>query len=289
MPFISVIIPTYSRKHLVGRAVDSVLHQSYPDFELIVVDDASEDGTDELEYFSGSNSRVNYLRLPLHRGVAAARNTGVSRSTGAWICFLDSDDVWHKDKLQKQVSWHETHKEFRIFQTQEIWIRKGVRVNPPKTHAKIHGYQFRENLERCMITPSSVMMEKRLFLESGGFNESLPACEDYDLWLRITSAYPVGLIDEPLLTRFGGHDDQLSGVVPILDRFRIRSILDILNSKKLSKEQSDLARSQLIKKALIVTNGFKKRGKKNDYETYQRLAEKYKKEAPSSGFAAYFL
>jgi|WetSurMetagenome_2_1015567.scaffolds.fasta_scaffold170981_1 glycosyltransferase involved in cell wall biosynthesis len=289
MPFISVIIPTYNRKKLLCRAIDSVMRQTFHDFELIVVDDASEDGTHGLAYFSGENTVVQYIGLPLHRGVAAARNLGVSKSLGTWICFLDSDDEWHKDKLKKQVAWHEAHKELRISQTQEIWIRNSVRVNPPKTHAKIHGIQFKENLERCMITPSSVMMEKRLFLEMGGFNESLPACEDYDLWLRITSAYPVGLLDELLLTRYGGHDDQLSSMVPILDRFRIRGIVDIMNSGKLSQEQNDWAGRQLVKKAEILAGGHKKRGKKDEHEFYQRLARRYRKQGPSSALAAPFI
>jgi glycosyltransferase involved in cell wall biosynthesis len=289
MPFISVIIPTYNRKELVGRAIDSVLKQSYRDFELIVVDDASEDGTGELPCFSGDHE-IRYVQLPLHRGVAAARNIGVSMSAGEWLCFLDSDDEWHRDKLKKQVAWHEAHREFRIFQTQEIWIRGGVRVNAPKTHAKIHGHQFKENLERCMITPSSVMMEKRLFLESGGFNETLPACEDYDLWLRIASVYPVGLLQEPLLTRFGGRSDQLSSMVPVLDRFRVRGILDILKTGRLSQEQRDAARKQVVKKARILANGYHKRGKKDEYEFYQQLAREYgSEEIPSSRPAAGFL
>ena len=276
MPLISVIIPTYNRKELVGRAIDSVRSQTYTDWELIVVDDASEDGTGNREDIAGNDIPLTYIRLPLHRGVAAARNIGVAHSTGSWISFLDSDDVWHRDKLQKQVQWLKTHDDFRIFQTREIWIRKGVRVNAPMTHSKIHGFQFKENLTRCMITPSSVMMEKKLFLEVGGFNESLPACEDYDLWLRITSAYPVGLLDEPLLTRYGGHGDQLSAVVAILDRFRIRSILDLLNGRKLSQEHIELARQELVKKATIVANGYNKRGKKENGEIYQRLARQYR-------------
>jgi glycosyltransferase involved in cell wall biosynthesis len=280
MPFISVIIPTYNRKDLLPRAINSVRDQTYTDFELIVVDDASEDETGALECFTDDQPSIHSIRFPCHRGVSAARNIGVAQSKGPWICFLDSDDVWHKNKLKKQVLWHNAHKEFRIFQTQELWIRNGVRVNPPKTHAKIHGLQFKENLERCMITPSSVMIEKRLFLESGGFNESLPACEDYDLWLRITSTHPVGLLDEPLLIRYGGHDDQLSAIMPVLDRFRIRSILDCLNRGKLSKEQVDLARQQLVKKALIVANGYKKRGKKDYYEFYLQLAQQYRRQEP---------
>jgi glycosyltransferase involved in cell wall biosynthesis len=252
-----------------------VINQTFSDWELIVVDDASDDGTGDLFETAEKDPRIRYSRLPLHRGVSAARNAGVSMSGGTWLCFLDSDDEWHKNKLRKQVAWLSDNRGFRIVQTQEIWMRKGVRVNPPLTHAKVHGYQFSENLERCMITPSSVMLERSLFLECGGFNESLPACEDYDLWLRITSAFPVGLLDEPLLTRHGGRDDQLSASVPVLDRFRIRSILDLLGSGKLSEEQTDLARRQLVKKAGIVANGYTKRGNKEYGEIYERLARRY--------------
>jgi glycosyltransferase involved in cell wall biosynthesis len=272
MPFISVIIPTYNRKALLGRAIDSVKRQTYTDWEMIIVDDASDDGTGNLPEIMKNDFPITYIQLPLHRGVAAARNFGVAKSSGSWLCFLDSDDEWHKEKLQKQIAWLKDHRQFRIIQSQEIWIRKGMRVNPPLTHTKIGGFQFKENLERCMITPSSVMMEKSLFMECGGFNESLPACEDYDLWLRITSVYPVGLLDEPLLTRYGGRSDQLSAIVPILDRFRIRSILDLLNSHTLSREQTQLARRELEKKAMIVANGYAKRGKKEYGEIYQRLA-----------------
>jgi glycosyltransferase involved in cell wall biosynthesis len=274
MPFVSVIIPTYNRKHLLQRAIDSVLQQTYADWELIVVDDASEDATGALDVFSGLISNLTYLRLPAHCGVSAVRNRGVGLARGEWICFLDSDDQWHKDKLKKQVAWHDANREYRLFQTREIWIRNNVRVNPPKTHEKIHGFQFKESLHRCMITPSSVMMEKALFLEAGGFNESLPACEDYDLWLRITCRYPVGLIDEPLLTRYGGHGDQLSSMIMGLDRFRIRSILDCIKGNMLSDDQCKYALAVLIKKALIVANGYKKRGKQDEYEHYLRIARR---------------
>ncbi len=274
MPFVSVIIPTYNRKHLLTRAIDSVLGQIYSDWELIVVDDASEDATGALDVFSGLIPNLTYVRLDAHCGVSAARNRGVGLALGEWICFLDSDDQWHRDKLKKQVAWHDVNREYRIVQTREIWIRNNVRVNPPKTHEKIHGFQFKESLHRCMITPSSVMMEKALFLEAGGFNESLPACEDYDLWLRITCRYPVGLIDEPLLTRYGGHGDQLSSMIMGLDRFRIRSILDCIKGRMLSDDQRKCAMAVLIKKALIVANGYKKRGKQDEYEHYLRIARR---------------
>jgi glycosyltransferase involved in cell wall biosynthesis len=275
MPLLSIIIPTYNRKKLIMRAIDSVFQQSLDCWEMVVVDDASQDATETLDVFSGNNSKLSYTRFDLHRGVSAARNMGVSKAAGQWICFLDSDDQWHRNKLKKQIAWIETHASFRICQTQEIWMRNGVRVNPPKTHQKIQGVQFKESLERCMITPSSVMMEKTMFWEAGGFNETLPVCEDYDLWLRITPDHPIGLVDEPLLTRFGGHPDQLSGSVMGLDRFRIRSILDLLAGSKLTEAQRMQALGVLVKKAFIVADGYKKRGNIEEYEQYRRIARYY--------------
>jgi glycosyltransferase involved in cell wall biosynthesis len=274
MPHVSVIIPTYNRRSLLARAVSSVLCQSFTDLEVIIVDDASDDSTECLDIFSNRHSivPVRYVRLDSHRGVSAARNRGVLESTGAWIAFLDSDDEWFPGKLARQKTWHDANLSYRISQTKEIWIRNGRRVNPPLSHEKKQGYIFEQSLKRCMITPSSVMMRKELFLEAGGFNESLPACEDYDLWLKITCANPVGLIDEHLMTRYGGHADQLSNAVMALDRFRIRSILDLLKSGILAADQDRLARRELGVKSDIVANGFAKRGRKVEYERYRRIA-----------------
>jgi glycosyltransferase involved in cell wall biosynthesis len=275
MPLVSVIIPTYNRALLLPRAVASVCAQTFTDFECIVVDDGS---TDETSAFLGNADlpdAVRHIRFPGNRGVAAARNAGVAAATGLWLAFLDSDDEWNRAKLSLQMEWHALNPEFRISQTKEIWIRGGVRVNPPATHEKVGGFIFEQCLHRCMITPSSVVIRESLFREAGGFNESFPACEDYDLWLRITSTCPVGLVDKYLLTRYGGHDDQLSATVPGLDRFRIQSIINALGTGRLSASQVSLARATLVTKALIVANGSKKRGKIAEYEQYSDIARTY--------------
>jgi glycosyltransferase involved in cell wall biosynthesis len=275
-PFVSVIIPTFNRKELCRKAVSSVLNQTYKNYELIVVDDCSDDGT-SAEYLFGKEQRNTYIRQKYNCGVSKSRNTGVSHSKAEWIAFLDSDDEWHPNKLEKQVQWISNNPSYNIVQTKEIWIRKGVRVNPPKTHEKIAGLIFKESLERCMITPSSVMLRKKLFIEIGTFNESIPACEDYGLWLRITLNHPVGLIDEYLLTRNGGRKDQLSLSVGVLDKFRVRTLLDLLNYGKLNIEQKSLVCKTLVKKAEIVANGLKKRNKVDEYERFRRIADQYRK------------
>jgi glycosyltransferase involved in cell wall biosynthesis len=275
MPLVSVIIPTFNRASLIDRAVSSVLSQTFHDYECIVVDDASDDGTHRLQLFTSPPPRLSYIRLAAHCGVSKARNAGVAASSGRWIAFLDSDDEWLPRKLEKQVQWHHEHPEYAISQTKEIWVRHGTRVNPPKTHEKKEGYIFEQSLKRCMVTPSSVMLTRALFLDTGGFDESLPACEDYDLWLRITCRLPVGLVDEHLLTRYGGHGDQLSATVAALDRFRIQSISGLLESKKLSPEQAHRAKAELSTKAAIVANGYKKRGNRGEYERYSEIAKTF--------------
>jgi glycosyltransferase involved in cell wall biosynthesis len=276
MPHVSIIIPTYNRAHVLCRAVSSVLCQTITDIEIVVVDDASDDGSEQLDIFTERQRvPIRYVRLDAHYGVATARNRGVAVSQAQWLAFLDSDDQWYPAKLEQQVRWHQENPAFRISQTKEIWIRKGRRVNPPLTHEKKQGYIFGQSLKRCMITPSAVMMQKSLFDEVHGFNGSLPACEDYDLWLKITCGHSVGLIDEFLLTRYGGHRDQLSACVMGLDRFRIRSIIDLLGSGRLSREQETLSRWELVRKSMIVAQGFRKRGRGEEYERYRRIAEDF--------------
>jgi len=273
MPRISVIIPTFNRRHMLERALQSVLAQTFTDWELIVVDDGSTDGTADLPAFNSGRPDIRYLRFHENRGVSFARNRGVERAAGSLIAFLDSDDEWLPRKLEKQVRWLDDHPGFRIVQTREHWVRNGRRVNPPATHEKIGGDIFAQSLKRCMITPSSVLLARSLFAASGGFNETFTACEDYDLWLRITCRNPVGLLDEYLLTRHGGHADQLSSTVPVLDGFRIRSMMDRLLSGALSEDQAARTRAMIASKARVVAHGCKKRGNEDDYERYQRIAD----------------
>lgn len=274
-PQVAVIIPTFNRSALLPRAINSVLNQTFNDFELIIVDDGSTDETSSLPLLQNAGSRLAYIRLPINRGVSAARNIGVASSTAPFLAFLDSDDEWLPKKLEKQIAWFNRHPDLRIVQTKEIWIRRGRRVNPPKTHEKVAGDLFRASLERCMITPSSVMLRRSLFDETGGFNDSLSACEDYDLWLRITSRYEVGLVSEYLLKRYGGHADQLSATVPMLDQYRVRSLVSLINSNALTAEQAVLARRNLVKRATILSLGFEKHGKPEEYERYGKIIREY--------------
>lgn len=256
MPRVSVVIPTYNRRDLVREAIASVTAQSYTDFEVIVVDDGSDDGTAEVvQQFA----RIRYIYQPNH-GVSAARNAGVALAQGELLAFLDSDDLWQPRKLECQVALFDQYPDIQICQSDEIWTRGGVRVNPHNKHRKTGGDIFARSLELCLVSPSAVMMRRALFEELGGFDETLPACEDYDLWLRITTRLPVHFIEMPLVVKRGGHPDQLSRRFWGMDRFRVQALCKLLESGVLSVEQRRLTLEMLRKKCAILAHGAQKRG-----------------------------
>ena len=259
---VSVIIPSFNRLHTLKRAIDSVFAQSYSRIELIVVDDGSSDGTSawvsQLQ-LATQKIRVRCIVQNNH-GVSHARNRGIDIASGQWIALLDSDDYWHKDKLQKQLQSLALHSSCRLCHCDELWIRDGKRINQKNRHRKHGGDIFEQCLALCAISPSAVVIHKDIFAQHGMFNESLPACEDYDLWLRITAHEPVAFIDEPLLTKTGGHKDQLSRRFPVMDRFRLQSLAGIIRSNKLDHTQRLKAHDMFMKKLSIVRLGAEKRG-----------------------------
>ena len=271
MPFFSVIIPTYNRHKLTGRAVNSVLAQTFSDYELILVDDGSTDPTPLLaDTFRG---RMIYLRQDNH-GVSAARNRGIRLSRAEWCAFLDSDDLWHPDKLREQSRYIAAHPDIKISQCEEQWIRKGKRVNPGLRHIKPEGSIYLNSLELCLISPSSVVVSREIFDRYGMFDESLPACEDYDLWLKITAREKVGLLKKELNVRHGGHDDQLSQQYWGMDRFRIYSLVTMLNSGLIeSGEYFSRTRDIALQKSRILLSGARKRGKEEFALEVQRIID----------------
>ncbi len=272
MPAVSVIIPTYNRAHVLGRAIRSVLAQSYCDFELIVVDDGSTDDTATLP--ECIHERVTLVRQD-NRGVSAARNTGIRYSRGRLLAFLDSDDEWLPDKLARQVGRPRSKRPDFICHTDEIWLRDGRIVPQKDIHRKQGGFFFERSLQRCLISPSSVMLSRSLTDRVGWFDEDLPAAEDYDLWLRITAFHEVDFVPEPLVIKHGDGDDQLSRITPVIDRCRIRAIQKILKNPALPEGHRECAVRELIQKARIVAAGCMKRKKEQEAEVYLELARSY--------------
>jgi glycosyltransferase involved in cell wall biosynthesis len=270
---VTAVVTTYNRSAQACRAVQSVREQDYPHVEILVVDDGS---TDDTPHRLGVFQNRIYYIYRRNKGVSAARNTGIRLSRGKYIAFLDSDDLWQPEKTARQVAYLETHLEFRACQVGEIWFRRGRRVNPKKIHCKPSGWIFRESLRLCTVSPSAVMVRRDLFEDVGLFDESLPACEDYDLWLRISSREPIALLPDSLVTKYGGHPDQLSRMTPCLDRYRIRSIVKVLEYGNLTDEQFAAAVSELDRKCAIFAAGCLKRGRADEAAHYRGLPERYR-------------
>ena len=254
---ISVIIPTWNRVDRLANALQSVFAQSRPPAEVIVVDDGSTDDTRRLVHSQFRDARYIYQQ---NKGVSSARNTGIQAASGDWIALLDSDDRWQPDKLEQQCEHLRARPDYKICHSDEIWIRNGKRVNPMKKHAKQGGHIFRHCLPLCAISPSAVLIHRDLFKEIGLFDEHLPACEDYDLWLRICALHPVLYIDKPLITKTGGHADQLSRRYWGMDRFRIHSLEKLLASNTLDAANHTAALATLLDKLAIVIKGAVKHG-----------------------------
>ena len=274
MTEVSVIIPAFNRAHKVLRAVSSVLSQTFTDFEIIVIDDGSVDETVEL--LSGFKDRITLIRHPENMGVSAARNSGIRASRSPLIAFLDSDDYWMPEKLETQVRYFMEHPDVLICQTEEIWMRNGVRVNPWKKHVKPSGEIFERSLKLCVVSPSAVMIRRSVFDEIGLFDEEFPVCEDYDLWLRIGCRHPIHLINSYLLIKEGGHADQLSSMLKGMDRFRIKAMIKLLDSGCLNRDQTASVLLELEMKCRIYGNGCIKRGKAEEGNFYLMLPEKIK-------------
>ena len=270
---ISVIIPTFNRKQLLLEAVESVRRQSFRDWELLVVDDGSTDGTDQV-IESLISDGIRCIRQE-HSGVSAARNRGIRAARNDWIAFLDSDDYWHKQKLQQQFEALEANPEYLAVHTDEIWIRSGVRVNPRKHHRKRSGWMFHHCLRLCLISPSSILLHRSLLDESGLFDESFPVCEDYELWLRITARRPVFFVPEKLVVKRGGHADQLSRSRWGMDRYRVRALLKSGDSGCLTPQQRQWAAAEIVRKSEILEQGFAKRGRMDRASYYRELRRRF--------------
>jgi len=269
--FISVIIPTYNRAQRLKKAIDSVLAQSQQNFELIVVDDGSDDNTAEL--IDKYNSDIVYIRQE-NSGPAAARNRGIEKARHNVLAFLDSDDWFAENKLSTQIEAMRQNPSYLISHTDEIWYRKGQILNQKLRHKKNSGDIFEQSLELCAVGMSTVMIRREAFERYGLFDEEYPCCEDYEFWLRISAEEKFLLVEEPLTLKDGGRNDQVSTIYRIgMDKFRIKAIMKILSSGRLTEEQTRIARRELERKCRIYGTGCIKHGRNEEGHYYLNLSE----------------
>lgn len=272
---ISVIIPTYNRIDLIARALQSVFNQTLTAHEIIVIDDGSTDHS--VEFIRAKFPSVILLSQK-NNGVSSARNRGIKHATGNWIALLDSDDEWLPNKLKIQTDLLSKNTDYQICHTEEIWIRNGTRVNQMKKHKKMGGWIFNQCLALCAMSPSSVLIHRAIFEKFDSFDESLPACEDYDLWLKICAKYPVLFVEQAMIYKYGGHADQLSKKYWGMDRFRIKSLDNLLQHHEIPEDYRQKVVKVLLSKIEVFVNGAIKRNKKPQISDLISLREYYVKE-----------
>lgn len=206
-PLVSVVIPTFNRSGLLRDAVRSVLDQTFRDFELIVIDDGSTDDTD-IVMQGFDDSRLNYIVQP-NRGRSAARNRALAMAQGQFIAFLDSDDLYLKDKLERQVAFMAAHPEVGMIYTAAICVDKdGHPLSRQFYTAEVEGDIYREVafFQPVTITLPTVMLRRAVLDAVGVFDESMDRFEDTDLWRRVTKRFRVGILREPTCI-LKTHDD----------------------------------------------------------------------------------
>lgn len=271
-PLFSVVIPTFNRKELLRKSIESVLNQGFIDYELIIVDDGSTDSTILLmEDYPGKG--LTYIRTA-NRGVSHARNTGIQNSRGTYIAFLDSDDCWQSNKLEQANEAVIKFPGISLFHTEETWVRNGMELKQKDKYRRYCGKIYRHCVPLCCIGMSTLVVKKSLFYKIGMFDENMPACEDYDFFLRATLENEVKLIPLSLTVKHGGRDDQLSNQ-PGLDKYRIYSLEKMLDSGLLSDENLDLTRDELKNKCTIYAKGSEKRGKIVEAKKYRDKIKEY--------------
>ncbi len=292
-PLVSVVIPTYNRADLLAEAVDSVLRQTFRDFELIVADDGSSDGTARMLSALGFTEIGDGGRRPApeaggrlllrlgHGGMPGrTRNRGAAAARGRCLAFLDSDDLWLPEKLERQLLLREGAPPEgvpRISHTRELWLRNGRRVSQAGQRHLRAGDIFADSLVKCVIGPSTVVLEKDLFDRAGGFREDLEIAEDYELWLRITADEETAYLDEPLTVKRAGSGDQLSEKYGQIEIFRIRALRDLVDRGFFASrpDRAPAALRELARKCSIYAAGCRKREKGAEAAEYEKLAASY--------------
>ncbi|MFP4484962.1 MAG: glycosyltransferase family 2 protein [Spirochaetaceae bacterium] len=295
-PTLSVVIPTFNRLSFLPEAISSVLSQTWaapashagrgdarqaPLLEIIVVDDGSTDGTPEyLADAAAAAPEVIRVVTLTHGGTPGrARNAGVAAARGDLIAFLDADDLWRSDKLEGQMALHRPKAAAVLSHTRETWLRGRRIVSQAGQEHLREGEVFADALHKCIIGPSTTVMERRVFEELGGFREDLEVAEDYELWVRLTHRHPVAYVDEELTIKRAGHGDQLSERYGAIEFFRIQGLRDLVEGGAFEDvpEHARAAARTLARKCRIYAQGCAKRGRLEEAQEYREAARFYER------------
>jgi glycosyltransferase involved in cell wall biosynthesis len=267
---IDVIIPTYNRSLVMHRAITSVLNQTYKDYIIHIVDDGSTDETQlELEKYK-DYPNIKIYHQP-NSGVSSARNLAAKSSSADWLSFLDSDDEWLPNKLEVQVAFLKANPKLNFVHSEEIWIRNNVRVNPKQKHSKSHDSLFERSLNFCLISPSTVLISRKLFMHHKGFDQNLVVCEDYDLWLKILVVEEIGFTPTPLIKKYGGDVDQLSTKFVAMDYWRIKSLVNLYQETSITNIQKEHIKNVILQKSELLLKSYLKYQNQKHYDEISNL------------------
>ncbi len=279
-PLISAIIPVYNRPEQIREAIESVLNQTWRPLELIIGDDGSTDHTKTVIEEVLSTTDANLMDCEVlelsHTGMpGAVRNRCAEKAKGEILAFLDSDDLWLPEKLEKQYSLHREHPGLMISHTREEWNRAGRIISQSKLRHNRKGDMFADSLKKCIIGPSTVMIRADYYHSTGGFREDLEIAEDYEFWLRITAEQKVAYLDEPLTVKRAGHEGQLSEKYGHIEMFRIQGLKQLVDSEYFKEPQASLAAEELAGKCRVYSKGCLKRGKEVEGRSFLELSGYY--------------
>lgn len=251
MKTVSVIIPVYNRTFSVRDAIESVLIQSVKPSEIIVIDDGS--SFDMALYLKSYMQHIHLIKLNENKGVSFARNTGIKAASGEYIAFLDSDDLFLPKKLEYQINYM-VENDLYISHTDEFWYRKDRWVNQGKSNKRYGGYIFDKILDKCRISPSSLIVHKSVFDEAGYFNENLRVCEDYEISLRFALKYKIGYLEKKLIIKRAVEKNSLSAGIKHIEyiRYEILEKLYRENANILDKNTKIILINELERKKNII-------------------------------------
>lgn len=196
MPTVSVIVPTYNTIAYLPDALESILKQTFEDFEILLVNDGSTDNTEQWAK-QLTDPRIRYI-FQENQGLSAARNTGISEAQGQYIALLDADDMWEPTKLEQQVAYLERRPDIGMVHTWISFIDEKGQSTGRIWKTQAEGWALPSLLQRNEVAVLSVLVRRECFAQVGDFDITLRSLEDWELWLRLTAQYPIGLIREPL-------------------------------------------------------------------------------------------
>jgi glycosyltransferase involved in cell wall biosynthesis len=262
MPQVSVVIPTYNRRQLIEKAIESVLAQTYSDWEIVVIDNGSTDGTDKHLLAKYGNT-LRLIRLDTNVGIPKGRNVGIREARGGYVALLDSDDYWKPNKLSRQMRCFEEDPSYGMVATQCSSVTPDGSTRERNRPGK-SGWVLVDLFKANFIRTSSAVIKKEVLDSIGLFDEELAECEEYDLWLRVASKWPIGFINEPLTVYL----DNPEGVS--VDRLRGRLFRQKVLEKGYLHEQipASIYTKRLARNCFVIGRHYLRKGEREEARRY---------------------